>query len=199
MNSDTNQLQNNVRQPSKKRVNWRLLFLIILLFALFMYYHLRQTDSTSHSQWLNKPAPELTVEDINGNTISLSQLKGKRVILDFWATWCPPCRMEIPHFIKLADKYGSDDLVIIGISHEDKETISNFASKNGINYTLAVGDYNMAPPYSEITAIPTTFFIDREGIIRYILEGYHSFKKLESRTKAINTPIDPNTNIESVP
>lgn len=188
-----NNIDEKPQSPVKRSYGFAIAFAIAILLIVISVIRSGGQRATAQGfdEWLDKPAPELAVEDLNGDAVKLSQFKGKRVILAFWATWCPPCKMEIPHFIKLADRY-KDDLVIIGISNEDKETISKFAAQNGINYTLAVGSYNMAPPYSEITAIPTTFFIDGEGIIRNVVVGYHDFKELESKIKALNIPISPN-------
>lgn len=136
--------------------------------------------------WTGIEAPDFIVKDLDGTEIQLSELRGQRVVLDFWATWCPPCRREIPHFIKLANTFDSNDLVIIGISSESNETLRSFAKKKNINYTLAV-DGDLPSPYANIISIPTTFFIDRQGVIRNIVTGYHDFDEL----KALIMTLDP--------
>lgn len=129
------------------------------------------------SEWLGRPSPDFNVTDLDGNTIKLSDLKGKRVILDFWATWCPPCKKEIPSFIKLRNEIDPNQLVIIGISSEPEETLKSFVKENEINYPIAsAGD--LPAPYDNITSIPTTFFIDRSGIIQQVLNGYHDYENL---------------------
>jgi peroxiredoxin len=125
--------------------------------------------------WVGKAAPDFTVTDLQGNQITLSSLKGKRVILDFWATWCPPCRAEIPHFIELRKNVRANDLFIMGISSEDGVTLKNFVEENNINYPIARGE-DLPAPYSGVTAIPTTFFIDRNGVIQNIEVGYRSYE-----------------------
>lgn len=128
-------------------------------------------------KWVGAEAPGFTVTDLDGNRITLSKLKGRRVVLDFWATWCPPCRKEIPHFIGLRRMTIEEELMIIGISSESPAKIRSFAAKQGINYPL-VSTRDLPSPYSDITAIPTTFFIDQNGVIQDVLVGYHSLEDL---------------------
>jgi len=133
--------------------------------------------------WKGVVAPDFSVTTLDGKTIKLSELKGKRVIVDFWATWCPPCVMEIPHFIKLRSESPADELVIVGISSEDEDTLKPFVKKKGINYSIASAD-DLAAPYSDVSSIPMTFFIDRKGIIQDVLVGYHDFGKLKEHALA---------------
>ncbi len=153
-------------------------------------------------EYIGVAAPDINLTDIDGNVITLSKLKGKRVILDFWATWCGPCKMEIPHFIKLADEVKTDNLVIIGISSEDKSVLKNFIKKTGINYSVASAR-NLPSPFSGISSIPTTFFIDRNGIIQNVLVGYHDYDTLKTNAVAENyqgelktAPIPPKTGLK---
>lgn len=128
-------------------------------------------------------APDFSIKDVNGNPIKLSDLKGRRVILDFWATWCPPCRKEIPHFIELRSMTKEEELAVIGISSENPETIRSFAIKNKINYPVAsAGD--LPSPFSDVDSLPTTFFIDRKGIIQNVLVGYNSLEVLRAHALA---------------
>ncbi|MFH1714738.1 MAG: TlpA disulfide reductase family protein [Elusimicrobiota bacterium] len=105
---------------------------------------------------------------------TLSSLKGKVIILDFWATWCPPCRMEIPGFVELQNKYKEQGLEIVGVTldMEGPGVIAPFAEEMGINYTLVLGDEPVTIAYGGIRGIPTTFIIDREGNIRGKHIGY---------------------------
>ncbi|MFH0908103.1 MAG: TlpA disulfide reductase family protein [bacterium] len=128
--------------------------------------------------WRGKPAPDISIQTLEGQTMQLSNLRGKKVVLDFWATWCPPCRKEIPHFIQLASEHSRDELVIIGISDEDEDTVRAFAANNHVNYTFATAQ-DLPEPYNQVTGIPTTFFIDRQGIIKNTVVGYHSYDALK--------------------
>ncbi|MFQ6083532.1 MAG: peroxiredoxin family protein [Candidatus Aminicenantia bacterium] len=114
------------------------------------------------------PAPDFTLPDITGKKISLSDYQGKIIILDFWATWCPPCRIEIPAFIELYNKYKQQGLVIIGISldREGTKVLIPFIKKYGINYPILLGNKEVVKAYGGIRGIPTTFIIDQRGKIR---------------------------------
>jgi thiol-disulfide isomerase/thioredoxin len=112
-------------------------------------------------------APNFTLFDLSKDKVVLKSLKGKVVVLDFWATWCYPCRMEIPHFIELYKDYHSQGLEIIGIALDKggAETVKPFAEKEGINYTIVIGDPSVADLYGGIAAIPTTLVLDKKGIV----------------------------------
>jgi thiol-disulfide isomerase/thioredoxin len=115
----------------------------------------------------NKKAPDFTLKDTDGNEVTLSDYKGKIIILDFWATWCGPCRMSIPDLISIQSKY-KDDLIIIGISLDDGRTQGNvkpFMNSVGINYPVVFGTMDVVNDYGNIYAIPTSFIIDQSGNI----------------------------------
>ena len=131
------------------------------------------------AKWVGQPAPDFSVTTLDGQTIQLSELKGKRVVLDFWATWCPPCVKEIPHFIKLRNEASTDELVLVGISTEDVDTLKAFVKKQGVNYPIASKD-KLPSPYKDVEGIPTTFFIDRQGVIQNVFVGYHEFATLKA-------------------
>lgn len=138
---------------------------------------------TEFAEWQGVLAPDFSVTTLDGQRIQLSELKGKRVVVDFWATWCPPCVMEIPHFIKLRAENPADELVLVGISSEDENTLKSFVKKKGINYPIASAD-DLPAPYNAVRSIPTTFFIDRNGVIQSVLVGYHDLEVLKSHALA---------------
>ncbi len=129
-------------------------------------------------QWVDKSAPDFSIKTIDDKRIFLSNLRGRRVIVDFWATWCPPCKEEIPHFIRLAKEYKTNELTIIGISNEPESKLRQFALRNGINYLVASDELDFEP-YNNITGIPTTFFLDGDGVIRDIHVGYMDYKEIK--------------------
>ena len=106
---------------------------------------------------------DLSGKLLDGQDLDWGSYKGKVVLVDFWATWCPPCRAEIPHFKALQAKYG--DVVVIGISvdREGVAAVKPFASENGITYPLLIGDLQTVKAYGNVQSIPTTFVIDQHG------------------------------------
>ena len=114
------------------------------------------------------PSPVWALKDLNGVIVKSDQFKGKVVVIDFWATWCPPCRAEIPGYVDLVKKYGGDGLVIVGVSMDEAGpgVVKTFSDKFGVNYPMVMGDEKMVAAFGGIEALPTTFLIDRNGQIR---------------------------------
>ena len=119
-------------------------------------------------------APNWQLRDINGEPISLADFKGKVVILDFWATWCPPCRKEIPGLVTLQRRYQDKGLVIIGVSLDQQgpSVVKPFMRELGMNYRVVMGDEKIVSDYGGIEAIPTTFIIDRQGKVVTVHQGF---------------------------
>ncbi len=117
----------------------------------------------------------------------LSDFKGKVVVLNFWATWCPPCRREIPDFVALQKQYADKGLVIIGVSLDEDgaAVVKPFASKMGINYPVVMGDQKTAAAYGGIQVVPTTFIFDKSGKIAAQHEGGADRATFEAEIKPL--------------
>ena len=122
---------------------------------------------------VNQAAPAWKLKDLDGKEVSFAQFKGKVVVIDFWATWCGPCKLEIPGYIELQKKYAKDGLVIIGISidQDGPKRVKKFVAQNGMNYTMVMGDDKIMATFGNFTMIPTTFLINREGRIVHQKSG----------------------------
>jgi len=158
-------------------------FLLLLVFALLATGSFKEVGG----QDTLAPAPDFALADLEGNTVWLSDFKGKVIILDFWATWCPPCLQEMPHFVELYEKYRDDGFQMIGIaiSSGAAKNVKKFATEHGINYLMLMGNRQVTGKYGGIYGIPTTFLIDRQGRIVKKYIGYRSKEVFEEDLKSI--------------
>ena len=132
-------------------------------------------------------APDFTLKvlDSHDKTMQLSSLKGKAVLLNFWATWCEPCKMEMPWLVELQKKYGPQGLQIVGVAMDDagEKAISDFSHKMGVNYPVLLGTEKVADMYGGLDGLPTTFFLDRNGKIVDRALGLESESLIEDSIK----------------
>jgi len=131
---------------------------------------------------------DFTVSDMNGEPVRLSDYKGKVILLDFWATWCGPCRIEIPHFVELQKQYGPEGLVVLGFSVDDTvERLKPFASEFDMNYPVLVGlgRDDVREALGPIWAMPTTLLISRDGRICRRNTGIQGKERYERDIKAL--------------
>jgi peroxiredoxin len=119
-------------------------------------------------------APDFFLKDLNGNEITLDDFEGKVLFVNFWATWCPPCRQEIPGFVETYALYHEKGMEILGISldRQGDEVVKKFAEKYEVNYPVAMGTSQLIQDFQPGQYIPVTFIIDREGKIRHRHVGY---------------------------
>ena len=145
-------------------MNKKILLIVgLALVILAAFYLLRPGKNISSNPSL---APEFSLADLNGQQLYLSSSKGKVVLLDFWATWCVPCRAEIPEFIALKNKYGTQGFEIIGISMDDEPgPVRAFYKELKMNYPVVMGDAKTGESYGGILGLPVCFVIDRNGRI----------------------------------
>lgn len=132
-------------------------------------------------------APNFELTDMKGNPLSLSALRGKVVLLDFWATWCPPCVAEIPHFKELHTQYKGRGFEIVGLSLDEggEEAVRSFAEKHQLQYPIAPAKHQIAQAYGGIQGIPTTFLIDKKGYVAKKYIGYHDKKDFEQEIQKL--------------
>ncbi len=144
-----------------------------------------QTEKTQEAS--ANAAPAFALKDVNGDVVFLSDFSGKVVIIDFWATWCPPCKMEIPHFQSLYEEYASKGLVVIGIALDQGGigVVEPFVKANGVTYPVLMGDQSVANSYGGIRGIPTTFIVDRNGNIVTKIVGYRDKAFFEENIKKL--------------
>lgn len=133
------------------------------------------------------PAPSWQLRDVDGKMIRSADFNGKVVILDFWATWCGPCRMELPGFIELQRLYEKQGLAVIGVSVDEINPVEvkKFAQQLGVNYPIVLSDTKATQAFGGIEAIPTTFVIDREGRIVKQHLGFTEKEELEKEIKPL--------------
>ena len=134
--------------------------------------------------WYGKPAPDFALNDLDGKEHKLSDYKGKKVLLVFWATWCPPCRKEIPDLIELRETASEDKLAMLAISNEKPDLVKSFVAQAKLNYTALLDQGTLPRPYNTINAIPSSFFIDTEGKIKLATSGLVSLSEIKAILQA---------------
>ncbi len=128
--------------------------------------------SKDKAEFVGQPTPDFVLKDIDGKEVKLADFEGHVLIVDFWATWCGPCREEMPTFFALQNQYEDDGFSVIGIAINDTaEKVRSYAEKEELNFPLLMGDDRVQKDYGNVTAIPTSFVIDKQGIVRYAYVG----------------------------
>jgi len=124
-------------------------------------------DAAVKSDQDRKPAPAFSLTDEHGTPVSLADYRGKVVLLNFWATWCGPCQIEIPWFIEFEQKYKDRDFAVLGVSFDDDgwKSVRPYIASHKINYRVMIGTEKMSQLYGGVDSLPTTFIVDRQGRI----------------------------------
>jgi len=131
-------------------------------------------EESASAPSVNRTAPPFSLADVNGNRVDSSQFSGKPTVINFFATWCPPCREEIPGFVAVYDKYRDRGLELVGISldTDTRGNLPGFIMNNRIGYRILLGNIATVQAFGWGSAIPATFFIGKNGEIRAVHVGY---------------------------
>jgi peroxiredoxin len=142
------------------------------------------SDSTMQAP---KPAPDFALQDVDGTVHHLSDYRGKVVMLNFWATWCPPCRKEIPEFAQLQKDFGTQGIQFVGIALDDEglAKVKPWLANHPVSYPILLPDPKVTASYGEMSSIPVTFVIDRKGMIRSSFTGWRTDTVVEAMFKPL--------------
>jgi len=170
---------------------------VVAAAMLYFGFHMARRSAPPPPISKTSPAPDFTLESLDGKSVRLSDLRGKAVLLNFWATWCGPCKVETPWLIELRDKYASQGFEVIGISTEgedlksgdkagwakQKAAIQKFVSEEKMPYPVLIKGDSLSQEYGGLDAMPTSFFVDRKGTVVAAQMGLTSESDIESNIK----------------
>ena len=166
---------------------------VITLLTLSIYgsliasrvFHSQVTASSVGNDVTLELAPDFELKSLDGRTVKLSDFHGKVVVLNFWATWCAPCRVETPWLVDLYRRYKEQGLEVVGVSMDDgdQEHVADFVKEMGINYTVLMGSHGVGDAYGGLRFLPQTFFIGRDGKIIKHSFGTNSKSDFEDAIK----------------
>jgi len=149
-------------------------------------------DFGSAPDMRGKKAPVFTLTSLDGKRVSLADLKGKPVLLNFWATWCGPCKVEMPWFQEFQQKYAGQGLQVIGVNEDEdtkqqqiRDEVVSTAKKLGVTYPVLLSDHHVGDGYGGLDMLPATFFIDKDGVIRAEAVGLASKDEAEANVQKI--------------
>lgn len=166
-----------------KRKKWirTLLVLFVCIGGLWLYANRGAGEVEPYA------APAWQLRDPDGQLISSADFEGDVLVVNFWATWCPPCRREIPGFTEVQEELGPEGLTIVGISLDEApvEAVQTFAEDYGVNYPVVMGNAKVVQDFGGVRVLPTTYFIDREGQVRNVHKGYLSKRGLKQTIRKL--------------
>lgn len=147
-----------------------ILFFVAAIVAVMLFTGIRmardnRVKGPAKGQLIGNLAPDFELAALDGKNLKLSDLRGKAVLLNFWATYCGPCKVEMPWFVELQKEYGPQGLQILGVAMDEAspEDIAKFAGELGVNYPILIGKESVGQSYGGVGVLPTTFFLDRDG------------------------------------
>ncbi len=163
------------------------------LIAILMASRARTAEAGEHpalaparKSQVHQPAPTFTRRDLEGHALNLASFRGKVVLLDFWATWCAPCQVELPRFAQWQRQFGPRGFQVAGISMDDDPAlVRRLTQKLKLNFPVAMGDAKLGERYGGVLGLPLTYLIDRNGIIQARFQGETDPKVIEKRLKTL--------------
>jgi peroxiredoxin len=158
---------------------------VISLMLVFGIQKTRHNRQPAAGKLQGQPAPDFNLASLDGKNLKLSDFHGKAVLLNFWATWCEPCKIEMPWFVQLQQQYGPKGLQVLGVAMDDTDPkeINEFAHKMGVNYPIVIGKEAVGDQYGGIPYLPSTFYIDRDGKVVDRVYGLVSRSEIEDDIK----------------
>ena len=163
-----------------------ILIVIAVVISLMLAFGIQKSRHTpvqsGAGQLQGQPAPDFALASLDGKTVKLSDFRGQALLLNFWATWCEPCKIEMPWFVELQKQYGPRGLQVLGIAMDDSgvKEIDDFAKKMNVNYPIVIGKESVGDQYGGIPYLPSTFYIDRDGKVIDRIFGLVSRSEIES-------------------
>jgi thiol-disulfide isomerase/thioredoxin len=161
------------------------LVVTLMLFAGFHAARRPGEGASASVSFKNQVAPDFALQSLEGKTVHLTDFRGKAVLLNFWATWCEPCKIEMPWFVELQKRYGPEGLQVLGVAMDDasEKDIADFAKKMGVNYPVLIGKESVGDAYGGVPYLPLSFYIDRNGKVLSKVPGLKSRSDIEDNVK----------------
>jgi len=160
---------------------------VMLVFGFNLSRRSPRAGVSANLQITGHPAPDFTLQSLDNKTVRLADFRGKTVLLNFWATWCEPCKIEMPWFVELQTQYAGEGLQVLGVAMDDapQKDIAEFARGMGVNYPVLIGKEAVGDAYGGVQFLPETFYIDRNGKVVDKVFGLKGKAEIEEEIKKV--------------
>jgi peroxiredoxin len=169
---------------------------IVIGFSCSKSSSAHSSPSTESAHSARKLAPDFTLQDANGRSVTLSEFRGKAVLLNFWATWCGPCSLEIPWFTEFEQQFKSRGFEVLGVSMDEDgwKVIKPYITEHKINYRVLLGNDSVSQVYGGVDSLPTTFIVGRDGKVAYVHVGLAGKNEYQHEIETVLGPAQPDHN-----